>query len=59
MTHDSQHHLLTINVQLWPGGPTLHDLTKYEDQICELNYWRTKSETGDKLGDQICNFALK
>jgi len=30
--------LLTVNVQLWVGGPTLHDFTKYEDPIRELNY---------------------
>ena len=47
-----------LNVQLWPGGPTLHDFIKYEDQIRELNYWGTKFETGDKLGDQKYNFAF-
>ena len=57
MTHGSQHHLLTVNVKLWYGGPTLHDIIKYEDQIRELNYWGTKFETGDKLGDQKYNFA--
>jgi len=57
VTRDSQRHLLTVNVQLWPEGSTLHDFIKYEDQIRELNYWGTKSEIGDKLGDQICNFA--
>ena len=30
---------------------------KTGDQICELNYRGTKSEIGDKLGDQKCNFA--
>ena len=38
VTCGSQHHLLTVNVQLWVGGPTLHDFTKYEDPIRELNY---------------------
>ena len=58
MTRDNQHHLLMVNVQLWHEGPTLHNFTKQGNQICESNYWGTKSETGDKLGDQICNFTF-
>ena len=58
LTRGSQHHCLTVNVQLWYPGPTLHDFTKSEDPIRELNYRGTKSETEDKLVDQKYNFAF-
>ena len=35
MTRDNQHLCVTVNVQLWAGGPTLCDLIKYEDKIRE------------------------
>lgn len=51
-----QHHLLTVNVQSWFGGPRLHDFTKYNDLIREwIQLWRTKSR--DKLRDQKYNFT--
>jgi len=52
MTRDNQHSFVTVNVQLWSRGPTLHDFTKEEDPIRELSYWGIKSETRDKLRDR-------
>ena len=57
LTRDSQRLRLTVNVQIGLPGPILQEFIKLEDQICELNYRETKSEIGDKLGDQKCNFA--
>lgn len=42
---------------MWPEGSTLRDFNKYENKICESIYRGTKSKIGDKMGDQIYNFA--
>ena len=47
-----------VNVQLGRPEPTLEIFIKMGDRICELNYRGTKCETGAKVGDQKCNFAL-
>ena len=57
LTRDRQRLRLTVNVQIGLSGPILQGFIKLEDQICELNYRRTKFEIRDKLGDQKCNFA--
>ena len=43
--------LVNVNFQLWSVRSTLHDFIKLEDQVRELNYRGTKSETKDKLRD--------
>ena len=58
LTRGSQRLRLTVNVQIGFPGPILQGFRKLGDQICELNYRRTKYEIGDKLRDQKCNFAL-
>ena len=57
LTRGSQRLGLMVNIQIWLPGPILQGFIKLEDQICELNYKGTKSEIGDKLGDQKCNFT--
>jgi len=58
LTRGSQRLRLTVNVQIGLLEPILQGFIKLGDQIYELNYRGTKSEIGDKLGDQKCNFAL-
>ena len=58
LTRDSQRLRLTVNVQIGLPGPILQGFIKLGDQICELNYRGTKSEIGDKLGDQKYNFVI-
>ena len=58
LTRGSQRLRLTVNIQIGLPGPILQGFIKLGDQICELNYRRIKSEIGDKLGDQKCNFSF-
>ena len=37
----------------------IREFIKLEDQMCELNYRRTKIEIGVKLRDQKYNFTYK
>ena len=58
MTRDSKCTRLTVNVQLRRPGTNIAEIYKTRDQICELNYRRTKCEIGIKVGDQKYNFVL-
>ena len=58
VTRDSQRLRLTVNIQIGLPEPILQGFIKLGNQICELNYRGTKSEIGDKLGDQKCNFIF-
>ena len=58
LTRNNQCLKLTVNVQIGLIGPILQGFTyKIGDQICELNYRKTKSIIRDKVGDQFYNFA--
>ena len=59
LTRDCQRLRLTVNVQIGLLGPILQGFRKLRDQICELNYRKTKSEIGHKLRDQKYNFAKR
>ena len=59
LTRDRQCLRLTINVQIGLPGLILQGFIKLRNQICELNYRKTKSEIGHKLRDQKYNFAKR
>ena len=58
LTRGNQRLRLTVNVQIGLSIPILQRFIKLGDQIYELNYRGAKSEIGDKLRDQKCNFAI-
>jgi len=57
LTRDSERLRLTVNVQIGLSRPILQGFLKLEDQICELNYKRTKFIIRDKVENQFYNFA--
>ena len=58
LTHDNQHLRLTINIQIELPGPILQEFIKLRNQICKLNYKRTKYVIEDKVRNQFYNFAF-
>ena len=58
LTHDNQDLRLTINIQIELPGLILQGFIKLRNQICKLNYKRTKSVIEDKMRNQFYNFAF-
>ena len=59
LTCDTQHHCLTVNVQLWRWGTNITLFYKINDSIRELIYRKNKYQIEIKVKDQKCNLIKR